>query len=118
MTLLEFRREPGMNGSTLKVATPMLLAEVVHCGWWCALVVCPVCAASCHPLPSCVASLIAEMGVSLELTLKRTDAMGGSIQLAEGSMGLSYKGRISGWEQDHADKLQLKTQSCPSGHAA
>ena len=29
MTSLVFRREPGMNGSTLKVATPMLLTEVV-----------------------------------------------------------------------------------------
>ena len=31
MTSLVFRREPGMNGSSTKVATPMLLTEVVHC---------------------------------------------------------------------------------------
>ena len=31
MTSLEFRREPGINGSTIKVAILMLVAEVVLC---------------------------------------------------------------------------------------
>ena len=96
-----------MNSSTIKVAIPMLVAEVVHCAvgvlWLYAQY--PVLLANSRD--GCIPRAYYEAA----------RYAGREHPTSLGVNGTIYKGQTSGWEQDHADMLQLKIQSCPSGVA-
>ena len=82
----------GLNGSTIEIATTMLLAEVVDC----AIVLCFGCMPSMCGFvsPPTVLCCLLVGGVGVSLTLKA--GMGVSIQLAKGSMGLPTRGGHQG----------------------